>query len=137
MKKKANGERGANGVSRREFGRQAAMTLAGGALAVTAKPVPRLTLDSLPDAALAAQEQAASGLSAQAQAEVEAKLQHVLAAYGSRLSDEQKKRMRQIITNHVRMLETIRPIAVANGDAPATVLKLIRGLEDAGPITIY
>ena len=129
MKKKASGESETKGVSRREFGRQAAITLAGGALAGTAKPVSGLTLNNLPDAAPFAQEQAASGLSPEAQAELEAKLQHVLITYGSRLSDEQKKRMRQIITNHVRMLEAIRPMAVANGDAPATVLELI---TDAG-----
>ncbi|HEV2314317.1 MAG TPA: hypothetical protein VGR94_03350 [Candidatus Acidoferrales bacterium] len=64
-------------------------------------------------------------LSGQAQAEVEAKLQHIFAKYGDRLSDDQKKLMRRTVTSHVRMLEAIRPIPVANGDAPATVLELV------------
>jgi hypothetical protein len=125
MKKKPSQTKQPKGVSRREFGRRAAITLAGGALAVTASPAATHALTGAGAFALPPQEEGAPQLSAQAQAEVEAKLQHVLAAYGSRLSDDQKKHMRRIITNHVRMLETIRPISLANGDTPATALELI------------
>lgn len=119
------------GVSRREFGRSAAIALAGGAVAASAGAASGLTLDSLGDAARIAQEQATSGLSAQAQAEVEAKMQHIEATYGSRLSEDQKKRLRGTVTYHVRMLEAIRPVAVANGDAPATVLELVTDANGA------
>jgi hypothetical protein len=125
MKKKSSQTKQPNGVSRREFGRSAAITLAGGALAATASPAPVLALDNLTHAAFSAQEQAASGLSAQTQAEVEAKLQHIFATYGSRLSEDQKKRLRRTVTNHVKMLEAIRSLSVDNNDAPATMLELI------------
>ena len=113
------------GFNRREFGQRAALALTGAALAATpaAGLCRELAVDPL--AAALEQDQQASGLSPQAQAEVEAKLQHVLAMYGSRLNDDQKKMMRRTISEHVRMLEAVRPIAVSNGDAPATVLKLV------------
>jgi hypothetical protein len=127
MKKNEDAQLDASGVSRREFGKRTVIGFVGGALAASARPA------STSAAAVSAvppflpQEQATSGLSSQALAEVEAKVQHVIATYGSRLSDDQKKRLRQIISSHVRMLEAVRPIPTANGDAPATVLKLIRG----------
>ncbi|HKW89623.1 MAG TPA: hypothetical protein VJN21_12805 [Candidatus Acidoferrales bacterium] len=131
MNEKPGNSKEGRGVSRREFGRNAAIALAGGAVAASAKPASGLTLDSLADAARMAQEQAESGLSAAAQAEVEAKMQHIVAAFGSRLSEDQKKRLRGTVTYHVRMLEAIRPMAVANGDAPATVLELITDANGA------
>lgn len=131
MKKKTGISEKARGVSRREFGRSAAMALAGGAVAASAGTASGLTLDKLADAARMAQEQAGSGLSAQAQAEVEAKMQHIVATYGSRLTEDQKKRLRGTVSYHVRMLEAIRPIATANGDAPATVLELVTDANGA------
>ncbi|MGH9477935.1 MAG: hypothetical protein ACRD1A_01780, partial [Terriglobales bacterium] len=67
----------------------------------------------------------APGADAQTQ-EVEAKLARVLALYGSRLSAEQKLRLRSTIAGHVRMLESVRAVAMANSDPPATVLGLVR-----------
>ena len=107
------------------------MALAGGAVAASAGTASGLTLDNLADAALMAQGQADSGLSAQAQAEVEAKMQHIVATYGSRLTEDQKKRLRGTVSYHVRMLEAIRPIATANGDAPATVLEIVADANGA------
>lgn len=101
-------------LSRRAFARAAA-ALAGGALAVPA-------LARLP--AAAAQASSAPAADSQAQ-EVEAKLARVLALYGSRLSPEQKQRMRSIIAGHVRMLQPIRAVAMTNADPPATVLGLV------------
>ena len=124
MKKKPNVSEKSGGVSRREFGRCAAIAVAGGALAAAAPPTTARTLASAADSTLSVQEQAASGLSPQALAEVEAKLQHIFATYGDRLSEDQKKLMRRTVTSHVRMLEVIRPFSVANGDSSATVLRL-------------
>lgn len=125
MKEKKSRSAGSNGFGRREFGQRAALALTGAALAGT--PVAGLSREFAiaPLIDVLEQDQSESGLSHQAQAEVESKLQHVLATYGSRLNDDQKKMMRRTISEHVRMLEAVRPIAVGNGDAPATVLKLV------------
>jgi hypothetical protein len=112
-------------VSRREFGRRVAFTVAGSALAATSVSASAEAIAGVPPISSLLQEQAESSLPAEAQAEVEAKLLHVLRQYGHLLSDDQKKLMRRTVTSHVRMLEAIRPIPVANSDAPATVLKLV------------
>lgn len=112
-------------VSRREFGRRVAFTVAGSALAATSVSTSAEALAGVLPVSSLLQEKAESALPAEAQAEVEAKLQHVLARYGHLLSDDQKKLMRRTVTSHVRMLEAVRPIPVANSDAPATVLKLV------------
>lgn len=119
-------------VSRREFGRRVAFTVAGSALAATRVSASAEAIAGVLPVSSLLQEQAESTLPAEAQAEVEAKVQHVLAQYGHLLSDDQKKLMRRTVTSHVRMLETIRPIPVANSDAPATVLQLVDN-ENAGP----
>jgi hypothetical protein len=115
----------AGGFGRREFGQRAALALTGAALAgAPFSGVARgLAMPSAPDSA--EQQEDMQGLSSKAQAEIEAKLQHIFATYGSRLNDDQRKLLRRTVTYHVRMLEAVRPIAVANGDAPATVLKLV------------
>jgi hypothetical protein len=118
-------------VSRREFGRRVAFTVAGSALTATSVSASAEAVARVLPVSSLLQEQTGSALPAEAQAEVEAKLQHVLAQYGHLLSDDQKKLMRRTVTSHVRMLEAIRPIPVANSDAPATVLKLVEN-EDAG-----
>ena len=119
-------------VSRREFGRRVAFTVAGSALAATSVSASTEAIAGVLPVSIRLQEQAESSLPAEAQAEVEAKLQHVLAQYGHLLSDDQKKLMRRTVTSHVRMLEAIRPIPVANSDAPATILQLVDD-ENAGP----
>jgi len=105
--------------------------VAGSALAATSVSASAEALAGAPSASNLLQEQAESALPVEAQAEVEAKLQHVLAQYGHLLSDDQKKLMRRTVTSHVRMLGAVRPIPVANSDAPATVLKLVDN-ENAG-----
>ena len=123
--KKREISRETDGVSRREFGRRVAITLAGGTLAATVLPVRAGAMGDIPLLDLPPQEQSGPTLSKQAQSEVDAKLQHIFAKYGDRLSDDQRKLMRRTVENHVRMLEAIRPIPVTNGDPPATVLKLV------------
>jgi len=131
-KKNARVPRKSAEVSRREFGRRVAFAVAGSALAATSVIASAEALAGAPSASNLLQEQTELGLPAEAQAEVEAKLQHVFAQYGHLLSDDQKKLMRRTVTSHVKMLEAIRPIPVANSDAPATVLKLVDN-ENAGP----
>jgi hypothetical protein len=136
MKKKEAGSAAGGGFGRREFGQRAALVLTGAALAgAPFSGITRgLAMPSAPDSA--EQQEDTQGLSTKAQAEIESKLQHIFATYGSRLNDDQKKRMRRIVSEHVRMLEAVRPIAVANGDPPATVLKLVESetlRSSAGP----
>ncbi len=115
----------AGGFGRREFGQRAALALTGAALAGAPFSGFAHGLATSARSGLAEQQEDTQGLSSNAQAEIEAKLQHVFATYGSRLNDDQRKLLRRTVTYHVRMLEAVRPIAVANGDAPATVLKLV------------
>ncbi|HLW82931.1 MAG TPA: hypothetical protein VKS20_12920 [Candidatus Acidoferrales bacterium] len=114
-----------NGLGRRDFGRLVMFTLAGSALAITPPAASGGGFDGVPRLAFREQEETQAGLSSAGQAEVEAKLRHILATYGDRLNHDQKQRMRRIVSSHVRMLEAIRPIPTTNGDPPATVLKLI------------
>ena len=100
-------------ISRRDFGQRAALTLAGGALGSTGM------LSSGPAQAGVAE------VSPPAQAEIAAKLRHIFAFYGDRLSDKQRKMLHEVVTDHVRMLERIRALQVHNSDPPASVLKLI------------
>lgn len=109
--------------SRRDFSRSAIAAVAAAALA----PTPALPQrGETPAAGSPPQQQAPdlSDLSAEARAEIDAKVENVIRRWGDRLSDEQKTRMRTIITRHVRMLETVRKFPLKNGDAPASVLKL-------------
>ncbi len=114
-----------SGIGRREFGQRAALALTGATLA--GAPFFGFAHGSTTTSrfGLAEQQEDAQGLSSNAQEEIEVKLQHIFATYGSRLNDDQRKLLRRTVTYHVRMLEAVRPIAVANGDAPATVLKLV------------
>ncbi|HEY6517180.1 MAG TPA: hypothetical protein VIY50_13650 [Steroidobacteraceae bacterium] len=97
-------------ISRRDFGQRAALTLAGGALGSAVM--------------LASDPAQAAAVSPPAQAEIAAKLRHIFALYGDRLSDGQRKMLRGVVTDHVRMLERIRALQVHNSDPPAAVLKL-------------
>ncbi len=98
--------RSRNSISRRRFGMRAA--LAGGLL----------------PAAVDGQQRQGASLSAPETAEVEARYNEVIRRYGSRLSEEQKQRIRGILTANERMMSHIREFPLDNGDTPATILKL-------------
>ncbi len=102
------------GVTRRDFSRGAVLLLAGSTVAPA-------SLVSSPN-----QGQTQGGdLPESVRAEIESKMQNVLSRWGGRLNEDQKTRMRNIITRHVRMLETVRAYPVENGDSPASVLKIV------------
>lgn len=93
-------------ISRRKFGRAA---LLGATLpAVSASP----------------QQPADASLSAAETSEVEARYNNAMRQYGDRLSEEQRQRIRRILTTNERMMSHIREFPLDNGDTPATVLKL-------------
>lgn len=120
-------------VSRREFGLDAAVAAA-------------LSLSVLPTGLLAArrdrdtiaptipggeQETAAPKLTEEQSRDVEAKLANIIRKYGERLSEEQRKHLRRILSYNETMLAPIRAYALQNGDAPVTVLKLSNGKNNA------
>jgi hypothetical protein len=98
-----------NRFSRRDFGRRAALAMA---LAPSA------------DCVAEPQPQGEPPLDAAGQAEVDAKFANVVRQYGSRLSDDEKTRVRDVLGRHQRMLARVRSFAVENGDPPATGLRL-------------
>ncbi|HZT73010.1 MAG TPA: hypothetical protein VE996_05120 [Terriglobales bacterium] len=98
-------------ISRRQFGRGAALAAAG---------LPLLGKRAAAPAAPAAP-------ATPPEAEVAAKYQRLVAEYGQRMTPAQLARARRTIAEHVRMLEAVRRYSMANGDAPATVLRLVTG----------
>jgi hypothetical protein len=95
-----------NGISRRRFGQRAAV------------------LSGLLPAVAQAQRQQGPPMSDTENAEVEARYQEAMRRYGSRMTEEQKQRIRTILTTNERMMSHIREFPLENGDTPATVLKL-------------
>ena len=128
-----------DGLSRREFARGA--TVAAAAIAA----IPGTAGAVLAGAALtSAHDGHTSGgthgsastdekpkLSAEAQAEVEAKIAEILRRYGERLSDAQRTDIRRLVREAQEPLETLRRYKLANSDEPATVLHLARAEERA------
>jgi hypothetical protein len=55
---------------------------------------------------------------------VEARLANIIRKYGSRLSEEQRKHLRRILSYNERMLASVRAFPLQNGDSPASVLKI-------------
>lgn len=107
-------------VSRRSFGRAAALTVAGGLLVPTL--VSAHTQESTQQSAASSERD-----------EVEAKLRSVIARWGERLSQAQRQRIRRVLQYHVRMLQAVRAFPVQNGDSPAPVLKLVGSRAAAQP----
>jgi hypothetical protein len=106
-------------ISRREFARRAAMVSAAASLA------PANLLNAEPPASLPQAQQAPNPtkLSPQSQAEVDSRIQSILAQYGSRLSDAQKADIRRLATEAQPALDRLRAYPTENGDGPALYLK--------------
>src|ERR1700730_15494985 len=98
------------GVSRRRFGRRAALAAAAGILSSPALIAQRkATSASLPPA----DEDA-----------VTAKYANVIRMYGDRLSPSQRRRARETLVQHQHMLMRVREFSLDNNDAPATGIPL-------------
>jgi hypothetical protein len=118
-------------ISRREFGLDAAVAAAG-ALSISVSPTgflaERCDRDNISPAILAGeQETGAPKLTAEQSRDVEAKLANIIRKYGERLSEDQRKHLRRILTYNETMLAPIRAYGLQNGDPPVTVLKLSNG----------
>ena len=97
------------GVTRRQFGKQAAFASLSAALAVTPA---------------AGQADAASSSD-----DIEARYQQVIRRYGEHLSEEQRKRVRKILAYNEKLLAPIRSFPLENGQPAATVLKFYEDAE--------
>jgi hypothetical protein len=106
-------------ISRREFARRAAYVSAAASLAPANLLHAELT--ALP--APVPQSPNAPKLSPESQAEVDSRIQGILAQYGSRLSDGQKADIRRLATEAQPALDRLRAFATENGDGPGLYLK--------------
>jgi hypothetical protein len=105
-------------ITRREFTRRAAIVSA-----VTMVPAGVLATDSPSVALPTAQAPGGPSLSAQGQAEAEARYQAILAVYASRFSETQKGDLRRLSYAAQEPLDRLRAYTIENGDAPALYLK--------------
>ena len=62
-------------------------------------------------------------LSPESQAEVDSRIQTIMAQYGNRLSDAQKTDIRRLATEAQPPLDRLRAYPTENGDGPALYLK--------------
>ena len=104
------------GVTRRQFGKQAAFASLSAALAVT-------------PAAGQADTASSSEKETHAPDDIEARYQQVIRRYGERLSEEQRKRVRKILAYNEKLLAPIRSFPLENGQPAATVLKFYEDAE--------
>jgi hypothetical protein len=107
-------------ISRREFATRAAL---GAVAAVTPNPLSSLANDALPISDDLQLPGNAPQLSAQGQAEAEARYQAILSRYPDRFSDAQKADLKRLCFVLQPQLDSLRAWPVANSDAPALYLK--------------
>ena len=112
-------EPGKGSISRRQFARRAAL-LSASASIVPAAAVFGESLQAPPAPQTAP---AHPHLSAESQAEAEARYQQILSQYGSRFSAEEKASLREMNLVAQESLEKVRAFSLENGDAPALYLK--------------
>jgi hypothetical protein len=106
-------------ISRREFARRAAYVSAAASLTpanllhsgIAASPLPTPQSANAPK------------LSPESQAEVDSRIQAILAQYGKRLSEAQKTDIRRLATEAQPPLDRLRAFATENGDGPGLYLK--------------
>ena len=107
-------------LSRREFARRAAL------LSATASIVPAgimLPPEAFRGASFSAQSADLPKLSAESQAEADARFQLVLSRYGNRLSEEEKHSTKALCYSLQTTLEHVRAYPIKNGDVPALFLR--------------
>lgn len=118
-------------ISRREFGREAAIAtaatitapalLAPPAAAAGLAPAQKKTPEAPPSEK---RPEALEGLTPQQAADVEAKLANILRQYGSRFDAGQKEHLRRILVENERLMAPVRAFPLQNGDPPASVLRI-------------
>ena len=105
-------------ISRREFARRAAIVSAASFIPPSNLPLHAATTKS------ALQQPADTpALSAEGQAESEARFQAILGTYDSRFSEAQKIELRRLCFSAQHSLDRLRAYPVENSDSPALYLK--------------
>jgi hypothetical protein len=119
-------------ISRREFARRAAMVSAAASVA------PANLLGAEPPTSIPQMQQApnAPKPSPESQAEVDSRIQTIMAQYGNRFSDAQKADIRRLATEAQPPLDRLRAYPTENGDGSALYLKpLIEHERKPAPAT--
>ena len=118
-----------NGISRRQFARRAAL------FSATASIVPAVSVFADPSMLAPAQEapSAHPKLSAESQAEADARYQQIMSQYGSRFTAEEKTMMQQGNLMLQESLDHVRAFTLENGDGPALYLKPLVEREKKKP----
>lgn len=125
------GSKNGSVISRREFARRAAFVSAAASLS----PGDVLTSKAPVTAELSLQTPTGPKLSPESQAEMDSRLQAVLAQYGSRLGDAQKADLRRLAVEGQAALDRLRAYPTENSDGPALYLKpLIEREKKASPL---
>ena len=113
------GSKKGSAISRREFARRAAYVSAAASLT----PANFLQAEFPASPASTPQSANAPKLSPESQAEVDSRIQSILAQYGNRLSEAQKTDIRRLATEAQPPLDRLRAFATENGDGPGLYLK--------------
>ena len=113
------GNKNDSAISRREFARRAALVSAAASLAPADLLRPEFSAAPL----LAQQPAISTKLSPESQAEVESRVQAIMAQYGKRLTDAQKADIRRLAVEAQPPLDRLRAFATENGDGPGLYLK--------------
>lgn len=113
----------ASRISRRDFGRHAAIVAALALSPCTLVGSPQDSeRESNPEAKFP--NNRGDSLTPEQSQEVESKLTNIIRKYGNRLSDDQRAHLRRILTYNEKMLASVRSFPLQNGDPPASVLKV-------------
>jgi hypothetical protein len=120
---------GSSRLSRREFGRHAAL-LSGAAVlpsvnASASIDHPHAGTHAGQNVPTDQDEPALRKLSPEGRSRFESMLQSVLQKHRDHLTDDQKIRLRKIVASNVTMLEAVYAVPLNNGDTPATILLLL------------
>src|SRR5713226_2578955 len=113
------GNKNDSAISRREFARRAVYVSAVASLT----PAHLLKADFAALPTQPAQSANAPKLSPESQAEVDSRIQGILAQYGSRLSEAQRADIRRLAAEAQPALDRLRAFATENGDGPGLYLK--------------
>ena len=108
-----------NAISRRQFTRRAAMLSAAASVVPAASAFANPASVTPPQAPLPAH----PGLSPESQTEADARLQQILAQYGSRFSEDEKSLLQKINVITQQALDRVRVYPLQNSDSPALYLK--------------
>jgi hypothetical protein len=106
-------------LSRRQFGRRAAVASAGAALV----PAKFLLQPDVSTAGGEIQAQSSTNLSPEGQIEADSRYQQIVGLYGSRLDESQKINLKKMCVDLQPTLERVRKFSLENGNAPALYLK--------------